>query len=265
MEPLHAVLLGLIQGLAEFLPISSSGHLLLTPLLFGWEDQSLAFDVAVHFGTLAAVAVYFRADVLKMLNSGSRTLLGGPLDAEARLAWGLILATIPAAIVGYVLRSVLDIEFSSPLLVAGNLIVFGLLLGWADRRGRGNRQVGELRWRDFLLVGVAQALALSPGTSRSGITMTAALALGLNRVAAARLSFLMALPVILLATVYELGKLILSGAPAYWAEMAIGTAVAFVSGIVCIHFLLRLLQRYSFLPFVVYRLILGSVLVLLFA
>ena len=264
MDAFHAAVLGLIQGLTEFLPISSSGHLVLMPLLFGWEDQSLAFDVAVHFGTLLAVVAYFRRELVALVPAAFRPLRGGGLDAQGRMAWGLALATLPACLAGFLLRAVFDIEWHDPLLVAANLVIFGLLLGWADARWRGSRGEAELGFGEFFLLGCAQALALSPGTSRSGITMTAAMAMGLSRVAAARVSFLMAVPVIAVAAVYELGGLLVSGAPAPWLEIAIGAAVAMLSGLACIHFLLKLLASYGFLPFVLYRLALGGIIVLVF-
>lgn len=265
MDSVQAAVLGLIQGLTEFLPISSSGHLVLVPLFLGWEDQSLAFDVAVHVGTLAAVAVYFQREVVAMGAGFFRHVRGGPLDADAKLAWGLVVATIPAGVVGIVMRLVLDVELNSPLLIAANLAVFGILLFVVDRWLRGERSENDVSWGGFLLLGCAQALALSPGTSRSGITMTAAMAMGLSRVAAARISFLMALPVIFLAGALELYKLLASGAPAPWTEIAVGMSVAFVSGILCIHFLLQLLQRMGFLPFVIYRLILAGVIVIAYS
>lgn len=264
MDALQAAILGLIQGLTEFLPISSSGHLVLTPLFFGWEDQSLAFDVAVHFGTLLAVVGYFRREMLTLVPAGLRPLRGQGMDADARMAWGLVLATIPACVVGFVLRAVLDVELGLPLLVAANLIGFGVLLWVADTYWRGDKSERDLGWGGYLLLGCAQALALSPGTSRSGITMTAGMGLGLNRVAAARVSFLMAVPVILIAAMYELGKLLTSDVPAPWLEIAIGTGVAFASGLACIHWLLRLLQVRSFLPFVIYRLVLGGIILVVY-
>ncbi|RZO84629.1 MAG: undecaprenyl-diphosphate phosphatase [Oceanococcus sp.] len=264
MDALHAVLLGLIQGLTEFLPISSSGHLVLTPLFMGWEAHSLAFDVAVHFGTLVAVVAYFRRDLMALVPAAFEPLTGRGWSPHARMAWGLVVATIPASLVGMLIRVVFEAEIDSPIIVAINLIVFALLLWWADTRLRGERSEMQLGWGQYFLLGCAQALALIPGTSRSGVTMTAGMAMGLSRVASARVSFLMAVPVIALAAAYELLALLLSDAPAPWLEIAIGTSVAFVSGLACIHFLLRLLQSYGFMPFVIYRLILGGVILVLF-
>lgn len=258
MDALQAAILGLVQGLTEFLPVSSSGHLVLTPWLMGWEDQSLAFDVAVHLGTLLAVVAYFWRDLWTLVPALPR-VMGSAQDEQARLARGLILATIPACVLGAVLRIMLDIEFDSPVLVAINLMVFGVLLGAADRWGRRDKQLGGLTMGGYIFLGVAQALALFPGTSRSGATMTAGLALGLDRVDAARVSFLMAVPVIAIAGAVEFLKLVTSEAAVNWMEMGIGVAVAFVSGFVCIAGLLRFLARVGFWPFVVYRLALGGV------
>ena len=265
MDLLHAALLGILQGLTEFLPISSSGHLVLAPIIMGWKDQSLVFDVAVHFGTFLAVAAYFRRDLVPIIGAGLVSLRTRDVSSpEARLAWGLVIATIPAAVMGLLLQQVLELEIDAPKLVAGNLIMFGIVMWWADRYLRGTRGERDIQWGEFFLIGCAQALALFPGTSRSGITMTAAMALGLSRTAAARFSFLMALPVILIATVYELFVLFSSPEPAPWLALAIGASAAFLTGLGCIHFLISLLERIGFLPFVIYRLVLGSAILILF-
>lgn len=257
MDALQAAVLGLIQGLTEFLPVSSSGHLVLTPWLLGWTDQSLAFDVAVHLGTLLAVVVYFWRDLWGLVPAVPRLLHDGE-DPGVRLLRGLLIATVPACVLGALLRVVLDVEFSSPALVATNLILFGLLLGAADRWAPQNRKLEDVRWPGYVLLGVAQALALIPGTSRSGATMTAGRLLGLDRVGAARISFLMAVPVIAIAGAYEFLKLLQSEAPVDWQAMGIGVSVAFVSGWVCIAGLLHFVARVGFWPFVIYRLLLGG-------
>ncbi len=265
MDLLQAALLGILQGITEFLPISSSGHLVLAPLIMGWKDQSLVFDVAVHFGTFLAVAAYFRRDLGPIISAGLTSLhTRNVSEPEARLAWGLVIATIPAAVMGLLLQQVLELEIDSPSLVAGNLILFGMVMWWADSFLRGKRSERDIQWGEFFLIGCAQALALFPGTSRSGITMTAAMALGLSRTAAARFSFLMALPVVLIATIYELFVLFSSPEPAPWITLAVGASAAFLTGLGCIHFLLSLLERIGFLPFVIYRLILGCVILIVF-
>lgn len=264
MDALQAAVLGLIQGLTEFLPVSSSGHLVLAPWLLGWTDQSLAFDVAVHLGTLLAVVVYFWRDLWQLLQVSPR-ILSTQSDPVLSLARGLIIATIPACVLGALLRVMLDVEFDAPGLVAANLILFGILLGLADRFGRRHRQLAHTPWWGYALLGLAQALALIPGTSRSGATMTAGLALGLDRVASARVSFLMAVPIIAIAGAYEGLKLAKDPASVDWAAMGVGVSVAFVSGWVCIAALLKFVARVGFWPFVAYRLALGGLIFWLLA
>ena len=264
MDNLHAVWLALLQGLTEFLPISSSAHLILVPRLFGWEDQGLAFDVAVHVGTLTAVVAYFRHDVVRLLQAWLRSCVTRQLTADARLAWFVVLGTLPAAVAGLLLHDVISSYLRSPLVIALATIGFGVLLWWSDRYGRQARVEASLRLMDVVWIGLAQALALIPGTSRSGITMTAGLALGLTRSAAARFSFLLSIPVILMAGGYESLKLVQQAEPVAWGSMLLGALVAAVSAYLCIHFFLRLIERTGMLPFVIYRLLLGLVLLFLF-
>jgi undecaprenyl-diphosphatase len=264
MNNLHALWLALLQGLTEFLPISSSAHLILVPRLFAWEDQGLAFDVAVHVGTLSAVVAYFRHEVVRLLQAWLQSFPRRKLTPDARLAWFVVLGTLPAAIAGLLLHDVIETYLRSPLVIALATIGFGLLLWWSDRYGRQLRSEASLRLGDVLWIGLAQALALIPGTSRSGITMTAGLALGLTRSAAARFSFLLSIPVILMAGGYETLKLVQQAAPVAWGSMLLGVLVAAASAYLCIHFFLRLIERTGMLPFVIYRLLLGVVLLLLF-
>jgi len=264
MDTLHTILLALLQGLTEFLPISSSAHLILLPRLLGWSDQGLAFDVAVHVGTLMAVVFYFRHDVQRLLGAWFASCLGRQMTTDARLAWLLLLGTVPVVVAGLLLHDVVETYLRSPLVIALATIGFGILLGVVDRCGRQVRSEESLTLMDVTWIGLAQALALIPGTSRSGITMTAALALGLTRSAAARFSFLLSIPVILMAGVYESLNLLQQSAPVAWSEILLGTAVAAVSAYFCIHFFMRLIERIGMLPFVVYRLLLGGFLLLLF-
>jgi len=264
MDTLQTILLALLQGLTEFLPISSSAHLILLPRLLGWGDQGLAFDVAVHVGTLMAVMFYFRHDVQRLLGAWFGSCLTRQMNADARLAWLLLLGTVPVALGGLLLHDVVETYLRSPLVIALATIGFGVLLGLADRCGRQVRSEDSLTLSDVLWIGLAQALALVPGTSRSGITMTAALALGLTRTAAARFSFLLSIPVILMAGGFESLKLLQQSAPVAWGEILLGTAVAGVSAYLCIHFFMRLIERIGMLPFVLYRLLLGAFLLLLF-
>ena len=273
MDTLHIVWLALIQGLTEFLPVSSSAHLILVPSLLGWPDQGLAFDVAVHLGTLIAVIAYFRRDVVTLFFAwiGSVNALlgrGGSPDRtpspEARLAWGVILSTIPAGLVGLAFKDVIEVHFRSPLVIATTTILFGLLLWYADRRARLQRDELSLGWGDFLIIGGAQALALVPGTSRSGITITAGLLLGLTREAAARYSFLLSMPIIVLSGLGVTRDLVQSTGPVDWTALGLGTFLAAVSAFACIHLFLATINRLGMTPFVIYRLALGVLLFIVF-
>ena len=264
MDTLHTVLLALLQGLTEFLPISSSAHLILLPRLLGWGDQGLAFDVAVHVGTLLAVVFYFRHDVQRLFAAWLQSCMDRRMSADARLAWLVLLGTVPVAVAGLLLHDVIETYLRSPLVIALATIGFGLLLGLADWRGRRGRNEDALTVPDVIWIGLAQALSLIPGTSRSGITMTAALALGLTRTAAARFSFLLSIPVILLAGGFESLKLVQQLEPVAWGDILLGTVVAAGSAYLCIHFFMRLIERVGMLPFVVYRLLLGAFLLVLF-
>jgi len=266
MDFVQIVVLAVVQGLTEFLPISSSAHLILVPVLFGWPDQGLAFDVAVHVGTLSAVIAYFRAELLAMLRDWLASLGGGGLAGEARLAWGVLLGTIPAALAGLLFHDLVETTLRSPRVIAVATLGFGVLLGIADWVGRrGGRSEQALRWRDAAIVGLAQALALIPGTSRSGITMTAALFLGFSREGAARFSFLLSIPLILLAGGYETRKLLLSGEPVDWQVLGWGILLSGLSAYLCIHAFLKVIRRLGMQPFVLYRLLLGAWLWYLFA
>ena len=273
MPILHAIVLGLVQGLSEFLPISSSGHLILVPWLFGWDDfegdESIkkAFDVALHIGTLIAVVGYFRRDLVVYIREGVRLVVQRrrPTTVDGKIAWLLVLATIPAALVGAAFEEQIDEQLGEPWIIAVSLIVFGLVLWWADRL-EGHRKVEQFSARDALVVGAAQALALNPGTSRSGITITAARKIGFDRDAAARLSFLMSLPVIAGAVVLKVGRLIVDGIPdGLLAPMLVGIATSAVSGWFAVWGTMRLIRTRSFAPFVVYRVIAGVLVLLVIA
>jgi undecaprenyl-diphosphatase len=263
---LHAVVLGIVQGLTEFLPVSSSGHLLLVPWLFGWDDLESAsvkkaFDVALHIGTLVAVFAYFRHDVSRYVREGLRLLVRRerPIDEDGRIAWLLMLSVVPAAAVGALFEEFIDESLGSPTIIAVSLIGFGLLLGWADR-STGTRRMESYRVPDALIVGAAQALALNPGTSRSGITITAARRRGFSRDAAARLSFLMSLPVTGGAIVFKMTGLVRDGVPdGLIAPMIVGIVTSAIAGWFAVWGTLRLVRTYSFTPFVVYRVVLGVV------
>jgi undecaprenyl-diphosphatase len=265
MDSFHAIFLALLQGFTEFLPISSSAHLILLPRLLGWEDQGLAFDVAVHVGTLSAVVLYFRRELRPMLRDWFQSLLYREQTANSRLAWAVLWGTVPVGLAGLLFKGFIEANLRSTLVIAVATIGFGLLLWWADVKGRGSRDEYSLQWRDVLVVGLAQALALIPGTSRSGATMTAGLMLGLSREAAARFSFLLSIPVISLAGGLLTLDLIQAPGLVDWKAMIIGAVTSAIMAYLCIHFFLRLLERMGMLPFVIYRLVLGGVLIYVFA
>ncbi len=259
MSDLQVIVLAIVQGLTEFLPISSSGHLVLVPSAFGWTDQGLAFDVAVHFGSLAAVLTYFRGDIGALL-SGARQILGGKAASlEARLALGLGLGTLPGAIGGLLLAGWISNNLRSPSVIAVTLAAFGILMWAADRFGRKSRLLTHITLRDALLIGFAQMLALVPGTSRSGVTITAAMALGFERTEAARFSFLLAVPVILLATAYELTSLLRADAVVAWGQLLAGAAISGLVAYVSIRFFMRFVNRVGLLPFAIYRISMAAV------
>lgn len=261
----QAIILGIVQGLSEFLPISSSGHLLLVPWFAGWDELEpsvkKSFDVALHLGTLVAVVTYFWTDVKTYVVEGTRLVVDrrrAP-TAEGRLAWMFVLATVPAALVGAFFEDQIDNRLGTPVIIGISLILFGLILAWADRRG-GIRPVEGFRARDALIVGAAQALALNPGTSRSGITMTAARFIGFSRDAAVRISFLMSIPVILGAVVFKMGGLFLDGVPdGLLVPMVVGIITSAIAGYLAVWGTVALVRNHTLLPFVVYRVALGTI------
>jgi undecaprenyl-diphosphatase len=270
---LHAIVLGIVQGLSEFLPISSSGHLILVPELFEWNELvhrpqlNKTFDVALHLGTLVAALWYFRRDLGRYAVAGLRTVRTRQIrSTDERLAWLLLLSAVPGAIVGAALSSTIDKELGDPVLIGGMLIVFGVVLWVADRLA-GNRAPESFGTRDAVLMGVAQALALQPGISRSGVTMSVGRWLHFDRAAAARLSFLMSIPIIGGAALYKAVDVLTGrGIPDGFVEPMIwGTIASAVSGFVAIAGLLRLITTTSFAPFVVYRALLGVGVIVLFA
>lgn len=264
METLQIVVLAIVQGLTEFLPISSSAHLILVPVILKWPDQGLVFDVAVHVGSLCAVIFYFRHEVINMTIAWFGSVFKKQHNQDSRLAWWVILGTLPAVIFGLYFKDVIETDMRSPLVIAWATIGFGVLLGVADRVQRHTRDEYSMSWKDALLVGFFQALALIPGTSRSGITMTAGLFLGLNRDAAARFSFLLSIPVIIASAVFKTKDLVESSIPVEWSLLVLAVVLSGVSAWLCIHFFLQLINRMGMMPFVIYRLVLGVLLLYLF-
>lgn len=258
------VTLAIVQGLTEFLPISSSAHLILVPLFTGWPDQGIAFDIAVHIGTLIAVCLYFRKEITLLLFGFLRSVRGTPTKYYSRLSWQLIIATIPIALIGWLAHDFVATTLRSPLVIACSTITFGILLLLSDKYSPHLKTMQQLSWKDVLIIGFAQTLALIPGTSRSGITLTAGLSLGFNRSCSAKFSFLLSIPVILLAGTYEGIKLVRSDMPIDWSQLLIGIGFAAFSAYFCIHAFLLLLRKIGVLPFVLYRFLLGAFLIVLF-
>lgn len=259
MDAFQAVVLAIIQGLTEFLPVSSSGHLVLPSVLLGWPDQGLAFDVAVHVGSLSAVLLYFRRDVAQMLLAWCQSL-GGRRSDDGRLAWMVILSTLPAVIAGLLLGDLIEQHLRNGWVLATTTLIFGIALAWADGRGDKNRPLLTLGWQAALFIGVAQALALVPGTSRSGITMTAALLIGFGRADAARYSFLLSMPLILAAGTLKSLELMESATAVPWGMMLLGVVVSAITAYLCIHAFLAWIERIGMLPFAIYRVLLALLL-----
>ncbi len=259
MSWLQIVVLAIVQGLTEFLPISSSGHLVLVPSVFGWRDQGLAFDVAVHFGSLLAVCLFFKNDLVAMLRGGYQLLGFKNKTPESQLALVLGIGTIPAAIAGLMLAGWIETNLRDPAVVVFTLSGYGIIMVLADRFGRRERTVTGIRLSDAIWIGCAQALALVPGTSRSGITMSAARALGFHRQDAARFSFLLSIPVILLASLYKGYEMLTGPVPVPWIELGFGAAVSSIVAYMSIGFFMRVVSRIGLLPFAAYRLILAAV------
>jgi undecaprenyl-diphosphatase len=256
MTPLQAIALGIIQGLSEFLPISSSAHLTLMPWLFGWEDPGLAFDVALHFGTLLAVLWYFRMEWLTLIKAAFGIVTTGRVETpEKRKVVYLIIATIPGAIGGYLLQSRAESAFRSPEIIAIALIVMGIVLWAVDKAVDQRRILGEMRWVDSLLIGLSQVIALIPGVSRSGSTITTARGLRFDRESAAEFSFLMSMPIIAAAVVMEGPKALHAGG--LTNELMSGVLASAISGWLAISILMRYVSRHSYGVFAFYRVALG--------
>jgi undecaprenyl-diphosphatase len=260
----HAIVLGLMQGLSEFLPISSSGHLLLVPWLFGWNDFSdvsveKAFNVSLHLGTLIAVVIYFRRDLVVYVSDGLRMVVQKkkPHTTEGRLAWLLVVASVPAGLFGAFAGHWIDKHLGKPVIIAASLIVFGLFLAWADRR-RGQRTFEEMTSRDAIAIGLAQVIALNPGTSRSGISISAARVMGFDRDTAVRFSFLLSVPVTAGAVTVKLLDLFSDGIPdGLVIPMVVGILTSGISGWLAVAGLLKLVRSKSFDAFVIYRVVAG--------
>lgn len=263
MEWFQVLVLAVLQGFTEFLPISSSGHLVLPKELLGWPDQGLAFDVAVHVGSLLAVLIYYRRDVTQLLIAWLESIFQRKSSDNSRLAWCIILATIPAGAIGFLANDWIEQSLRGMGVIAATTIVFGILLGVADKMGTRTLAIVDIGWRFALIIGLAQALALIPGTSRSGITITAALFLGLNRDSAAQFSFLLSIPLILAAGGLKSLELIELGTAVPWEQIIVGTLLSGITAYLCIHGFVSLVNKIGMMPFVVYRILLGGVLIVM--
>jgi len=252
----QAIVLGFVQGLGEFLPISSSAHLVLVPWLFKWPDPGLTFDIALHIGTLVAVVVYFWKDWLQLIVKG----VTDRSSRDGRMFWYLVLASVPGAAIGFLLEEKAETVFRTPLLIAAMLIAMGMLLSWADRKSARDTGLEGISLGSSFLIGLSQALAIIPGVSRSGITMSTGLMLGLTREGAARFSFLLSTPIILGAALVKMPQVV-SHPEMITMNFIIGMLVSCITGMLSIGFLLRFVQSRNFLPFVWYRYVLGAVII----
>ncbi len=261
---LEAVVLGLVQGITEFLPISSSAHIFVVSQLLGWQDPGAAFTAVSQIGTELAVIVFFRRDIARIISAWARSLVKPALRSgiDARMGWYIIVGTIPIAVLGLAFSHQIETAARNLWLVAGTLIVFGIILGVADALGRHRLALANLNAKDGILFGLGQALALIPGVSRSGATISTGLALGYTREASARYAFLLAIPAVVASGLYEATKI--SSDPAVaWGPTLLATVIAFFTGFAVIAWLLRWVTTRSYLPFVIYRIALGLLLIVL--
>jgi undecaprenyl-diphosphatase len=261
MTLIQIIVLALIQGLTEFLPVSSSAHLILGGVAFGWPDQGLVFDVATHLGTLAAVFIYFRHDLLDMARACLRPVRSEADRVHRNMAVYLAIASLPALLVGFLARDLVEIYLRDVRVIAWMTIGFGLLLWLSDAVGSRQRKLEEITFKSAVFIGFAQALALIPGVSRSGVTITAGRFLGFSPDAAARFSFLLAIPIVAAAGGYGALKVALGDAPINWIQFGLAVTFAAAAGWLCIAAFLALLKRVGLMPFVIYRLLLGIVLI----
>jgi undecaprenyl-diphosphatase len=265
MNAIQAIVLGIVQGLTEFLPISSSGHLRIVPAVLGWDDPGAAFTAVIQLGTMAAVLLYFRADLWRIGRTWLRSLRDPSLrgDLDARMGWYILLGTIPISVLGLAFKDPIETKFRNLELIGTSLIVFGLVMLAAEAVSRRDRPLREINSRDGLWIGLAQALALVPGVSRSGATISAGLFRNFDRAAAARYSFLLSVPAVVLSGLFELRHAGEGSLPI--GATALATLLAFVVGYASIAFLLRYLARHSIVVFVAYRIVLGVMVITLAA
>ena len=264
MDIFQTIALALIQGLTEFLPISSSAHLLFPTELLNWPDQGLAFDVVLHLGTLSAIVFYYRYSLLTMSNDFISSFKTGSLTADAKLAWAVLLGTIPVGLTGLIFKDFIELNLRSIEVVAYSTLFFGLLLGFSDWVHRKKETLREvISWSDVVIIGIFQAIALVPGTSRSGITITAALLMGLSYKLSLKFAFLLSIPIIILSTLLMAIDLASTTATIDWFELLLGFVISAIAAYMTVSFFIRLVDRVGMMPFVLYRLLLGGALFLL--
>ena len=263
MDFIQIFFLSIMQGFTEFLPISSSAHLILLPKLLGWDDQGLAFDVALHVGSLLAVLYYFKPEIITIIKDILSSIKLKKSVGESTLGWAVLVGTIPVGLAGLSFNDFISDNLRSPIVIATTTIIFGLALLLSDRKV-GLKSESNITLKTAVLIGIAQAIALIPGTSRSGITITAALFLGFSRVASARFSFLLSIPVIILAGGLKSLELIQSQIVVVWSELFLGIVLSGFSAYICIYLFLKFIAKSSMLPFVIYRFILGIYLLSVF-
>lgn len=260
MDFIQTLILAIVQGITEFLPISSSAHLILTSQFLGWQDQGVTFDLALNVGTLLAVVVYFRKDVVEIVRDTLASLVQRKKVGTSSLGWFIAFATIPAGLFGLFLMDIVDTHLRNPWVILFTTVFYAILLWAADKYGKKVKPMEKMNFKNAMLIGVAQALALIPGTSRSGVTITAGLFLGYDFQTASRFSFLMAIPVIFLATAVKITDDALSLGNLPWGSFFLGCGIAFITAILAIHYFLKWLNRFGMMPYVIYRLLLGVVL-----
>lgn len=258
------LILALVQGITEFLPVSSSAHLILVPKIFGWPDQGLVFDVAVHLGTLLAVLIYFRSELIQMALDLTRCVFGRAPTPYSKLGAQLIIATIPVCLIGFLLHDWIEQIVRSPLVIATFTIIFAVLLWWSDKVGGPKKALTEMTWESAFKIGLYQILALIPGVSRSGITLTAGLQSGFTRAEASRFSFLLSIPVILAAASLEAWTLVKTDVPVHYGPLLWGMAISAGCAYLCIRVFLKVVNHWGMLPFVLYRFVLGGILLVCF-
>ncbi len=265
MDLLQIIILAIVQGITEFLPVSSSAHLILVPLLTEWQDQGLAIDVAAHLGSLFAVALYFKTDVYQLSRAGLESCkLRKVQNGEQKLFWLIVVASLPVLMIGFLAHDLVASYLRDPLIIAAASIGFGLLLWFADYYSKRDVLLTNMSVKNAIVIGLFQVVALIPGASRSGITMSAGLLIGLDRTTAARFSFLLSMPVIFCAAAFESFKLLQLGIGVNLINFILTAAFSAISALLAIHYFLKFLDRIGMLPFVIYRIALGIVLIALF-